>query len=128
MPSPFHCSPVIRKCSWKKTQIEKIYIYAIRFSVIKIAFITRDVRNIYRDHSFSKYVKFSEKLTFFISTLKKVLSRNKYKGAFQQDEAPIGMVKRRQYTGNRTFKHKRLFIASSTQQNDNLWHSKLNLW
>ena len=23
MPSPFPCSPVIRKCSWKKTQIEK---------------------------------------------------------------------------------------------------------
>ena len=23
MPSPFPCSPVIRECSWKKTQIEK---------------------------------------------------------------------------------------------------------
>ena len=23
MPSPFLCSPVIRECSWKKTQIEK---------------------------------------------------------------------------------------------------------
>ena len=31
MPSPFPCSPVIRDCSWRKTQIEKkyfrIYIY-----------------------------------------------------------------------------------------------------
>ena len=27
MSSPFPCSPVIRECSWKKTQIEKnIYI------------------------------------------------------------------------------------------------------
>ena len=71
MPSPLHCSPVIRKCSWKKTQIEKKYIYVIRFSVIKIAFIARDVRNIYRDHSFSKYVKFSEKVTFFYLHSKK---------------------------------------------------------
>ena len=23
MPSPFHCSTVIRECSWKKTQLEK---------------------------------------------------------------------------------------------------------
>ena len=23
MPSPFPCSPVIRECSWRKTQIEK---------------------------------------------------------------------------------------------------------
>ena len=26
MPSSFPCGPVIRECSWKKTQIEKIYI------------------------------------------------------------------------------------------------------
>ena len=25
IPSPFSCSPVIRKCSWKKSQIEKKY-------------------------------------------------------------------------------------------------------
>ena len=27
MPSNFPCSPVIRECSWKKTQIEKKGIY-----------------------------------------------------------------------------------------------------
>ena len=31
MPSPFPCSPVIRECSWNKTQVEKkLYYYKIR--------------------------------------------------------------------------------------------------
>ena len=41
MPSPFPCSPVIRKCSWKKTQTKKKknnVPFVLRMSVLGITY------------------------------------------------------------------------------------------
>ena len=51
MPSPFPCSPVIRKLPWKKSQTNKTFLREILLKLLL-------------DHSFSMYPKFSEKLTF----------------------------------------------------------------
>ena len=51
MPSPFPCSPVIRKLPWKKSQTNKTFLREILLKLLL-------------DHLFSMYPKFSEKLTF----------------------------------------------------------------
>ena len=51
MPSPFPCSPVIRQCSWKKTQIEKKKINEAReFHVVFQAPL--DYSSLYRSMHF----------------------------------------------------------------------------
>ena len=63
MPSHFPCIPVIRECSWKKTQIEKKYIYVYIYIIcdlkrdIIICIDSKVNRLGYQEHVTQRYIE-----------------------------------------------------------------------
>ena len=62
IPSPFHCSPVIRRCSWKKTQIEKKKIWRQKSHLVQKLGLNSTIRRYLDAQNFWHIIRFAKSL------------------------------------------------------------------